>query len=206
MRALTIVVVLAAAGIFLTGHFLGQRPDQRNYRVLPDMYDAVSYETQSDNPVYADGKTQQLPVPGTIARDEEPFYYSVDSSGAVRAGRELSLPIDSVTLADISRGEKVYRDYCLPCHGAGGAGNGPVAMKGFPAPPSLTAQGAMDMPDGRMYHVITSGQNTMPGYARQIPEMDRWKSVLYIRQIQEQYLEQQAAQDTTNESGSTDTG
>lgn len=206
MRALMVVVIVLTAGVFLTGHFLGQHPDRRNYRVLPDMYDAVSYETQSANPVYADEKTQQPPVPGTIARDEEPLYFSADSVGAIRAGRELSLPIDSVTSADLSRGENVYRDYCLPCHGAGGAGNGPVAMKGFPAPPSLTAQNAIHMSDGRMFHVITYGQKTMPGYARQIPKMDRWKSILYIRQLQGQYLQQQTAQDTTDEPGSTDTG
>jgi len=206
MRIFTGIVVVIAAGILVAGYFLGQRPDQRNYRILPDMYEAVSYETQSSNPVYPDGKTQQPPVPGTIARDEEPLYFRPDSMGAVRAGRELSLPVDSVTSADIVRGEQVYRDFCLPCHGAGGGGNGPVSIKGYPAPPSLTAQSARDMPDGRMFHIVTYGQKTMPGYARQVPKMDRWKTVLYIRQLQEQYLEQQAEQDTTDEPGSANTG
>jgi len=39
-------------------------------------------------------------------------------------------------------------------------------------------------PDGRIYHIVTSGQNLMPSYAPQIDSEDRWALIHYIRQLQ----------------------
>lgn len=192
MKYLFGILTTLAIGIWVTGFFLGQRPDQRNYRALPDMYDEAGYDTQSANPVFADGKTQQPPVANTIRRGEMPLHYSADEQGAIRAGKELTSPIDSVTRANLQQGEKMYGDFCQPCHGVSGKGDGPVALRGYPRPPSLFLQNAMQMPDGRMFHVITYGQNNMPGYDTQIDRSDRWKTIAYIRDLQ-----QQSQQDTT---------
>ena len=192
MKYLFVTLTIIAVGIWIIGFFLGQRPDQRNYRALPDMYDDTGYESQSANPVFADGKTQQPPVENTIKRGAMPLHYSADKGDAIRAGKELVSPIDSVTRTDLTRGKKCYNDYCQPCHGVGGNGDGPVALRGYPRPPSLFLQNSMQMPDGRMFHVITYGQNNMPGYATQIDRSDRWITIAYIRDLQ-----QQSQQDTT---------
>jgi mono/diheme cytochrome c family protein len=39
-------------------------------------------------------------------------------------------------------------------------------------------------PDGAVYHVISEGQNVMPGYAAQIGRDDRWAVVHYLRVLQ----------------------
>jgi hypothetical protein len=39
-------------------------------------------------------------------------------------------------------------------------------------------------PDGRIYHVVTRGQNLMPNYASQILPEDRWAVIHYIRALE----------------------
>ncbi len=54
----------------------------------------------------------------------------------------------------------------------------------FPNPPALTAEHARSLPDGQIYHIITRGQGIMPSHAAQVLLPDRWKVVLYLRQLQ----------------------
>src|SRR5205823_12508017 len=70
------------------------------------------------------------------------------------------------------------------CHGVGGAGNGPVAQRGYPPPPSLLAEHVLKMKDGQLFHVLTYGQNNMPSYASQLSREDRWNVILYVRSMQ----------------------
>ena len=40
------------------------------------------------------------------------------------------------------------------------------------------------MPEGEIFNTITNGIRTMPSYATQIPEHDRWAIVSYVRALQ----------------------
>jgi len=40
------------------------------------------------------------------------------------------------------------------------------------------------MPDGQLFATITHGVRTMPAYGAQIPSMDRWAIVSYVRALQ----------------------
>ena len=133
----------------------------------------------------------QLPVAGTVPRGTEFSDYEATAADAIRAGQELTSPwiergieLDALSAAK-ARGRKIYSTFCLPCHGAVGNGDGPVAMHGFPPPPPLTAESSMLMSDGQMFHVLTFGQKNMPGYAAQISTEDRWKAILHVRSIQD---------------------
>jgi putative heme-binding domain-containing protein len=93
----------------------------------------------------------------------------------------------------------------LPCHGAVGNGDGPVAMHGFPPPPSFASESSLKMSDGRMFHVVTFGQSylpekNMPGYAAQISAEDRWKAILHVRALQETAVRKAAAEQLTQAS------
>ena len=92
---------------------------------------------------------------------------------------EAGLPVWTYTC-----GEFVFENYCATCHGAGGLGNGPVAQRGFPPPPSLLADKTRKMKDGHLFHVLTYGQNNMPSYASQISREDRWNVIGYVRSLQ----------------------
>jgi mono/diheme cytochrome c family protein len=41
-----------------------------------------------------------------------------------------------VTMALLERGRQRFDIYCAPCHGRDGSGNGMIAQRGFPHPPS----------------------------------------------------------------------
>ncbi len=82
------------------------------------------------------------------------------------------------------RGGETYRVFCISCHGSSGAGDGPVAQRGFPPPPSLLTGNSLKMKDGQLFHIVTYGQGSMPGFAPQLTPAERWDAVNYIRSLQ----------------------
>jgi mono/diheme cytochrome c family protein len=118
-------------------------------------------------------------VRGTVSRDFQKYEYLNDPDAA---GRELKNPVQQ-TAANFKRGQVMYNTYCIVCHGAGGDGDGTIVPK-FPRPPSLHSDKVRGWSDGRIYHVITVGQNLMPSYATQISQQDRWALIHYVRALQ----------------------
>lgn len=163
------------------------RPDysRPNVEVLPEMVRSVAYESFSANPNFRDGKTLQSPPPRTVARGAGDFPYGPDEDEAVRAGRELSNPFSPGDPSVRERAADRYRTFCQHCHGPRGRGDGPVAMRGFPAPPPLNSERTLRLEDGQIFHIITYGQKNMPPHRAQIPPDDRWRIVTYVRSLQE---------------------
>jgi mono/diheme cytochrome c family protein len=166
------------------GFLIRPQPSRPNVEVLPEMVRTAAYKAYSANPNFPDGKTLQEPPPDTIPRGFHSVDYEATEAGAIRAGEELSNPYNFEDLAAFTRGAFVFRTWCLPCHGAAGRGDGPVAMRGFPAPPPLNSQKTLALKDGRMFHILTYGQKNMPSYASQVSDDDRWKAILYVRSLQ----------------------
>lgn len=150
------------------------------YEFLPDMSQAIPYESFSPNPNTRDGKTLQPPVAGTIPMGFEPYPYPDDRK---RAAKEWINPIKSRDQKVLMRGQQVYETFCLLCHGVMGKGDGPLIPK-FPNPPSFTSKRTRALTDGEIYHVITMGSQQMASYASQIKPEDRWKVIHYIRVLQ----------------------
>ncbi len=109
---------------------------------------------------------------------------------AVKAGQELINPTTTageVGAENMARGEAVFTTFCAPCHGVTGAGDGPVAARGVGMPGfPLTTKGAapLTFKDGHIFHIITYGRGNMGSYASQIGPEDRWKAILWLRQLQ----------------------
>lgn len=159
--------------------------DQPGVIVLPGMAFTIPYDAYDANPIT--GQTLLVPPLGTVPYGFHPFAYAPGPEEAIRAGRELSNPLDSLDAAvfakELVRGKKVYDIFCLVCHGPGGDGDGPIIGR-FPNPPSLLAEPARKMGDGEIYHRIVYGQKLMPGYAVQVQPADRWRLTSYIRRLQ----------------------
>ncbi len=177
---LFLLIVLVASVAANLG--INDNPARRNFEVLPEMVHSIAAESFTVNPNFANGETLQLPPQGTIARGARPLHYTATPEDAARAGRELTAP--AVSTAGLARGAGVYQVYCQPCHGGAGKGDGPVAMRGFPPPPSFFAARAMQLADGQMFHILTYGQKNMPSYAAQVEPADRWRVIAYIRALQ----------------------
>lgn len=163
---------------------LAVRPDPAapNIDILPDMAHSAAYASFSPNPVLADGKTMQPPVPGTLPRGFQPLHYQATPEDALRAAVELKNPLDPQKAKE--RGAVVYQNFCTPCHGAAMRGDGPVPLRGFPAPPNLKGEKSMKLAEGQMFHILTFGQKKMPSYASQLTADDRWSVVAYVRSVQ----------------------
>lgn len=150
------------------------------WEYMPDMADQPALKAQKYDVNLPHHRTLLTPVPGTIAKDYQPYPYAKEE--ALQAGANLKNPLPR-TMEVMLAGEKVYKINCIVCHGPTGLGNGTVVPP-FPRPPSLHSEKTKNWPDGRIYHVVTMGQNLMPAYASQIQPELRWAVVHYIRALQ----------------------
>jgi mono/diheme cytochrome c family protein len=161
---------------------LKRDPALRNLQWPTQMQYSPASQWQTPNPVLPHRMTQQMPVPGTVPRGFLPFHYGRGPQEAARAGQELKNPF-LPTEENLARGRQVYVNQCAVCHGATGAGDGPIIPK-YPNPPSYRTEQSKALADGTMFHVVTLGRNNMPSHAAQVAPEDRWKAILYIRKLQ----------------------
>ncbi|MBK1440863.1 cytochrome c [Parapedobacter sp. ISTM3] len=170
-----------------------------------NMYDPLGYNPDQPNPNFKDGKTAQIPPPGTTPVGFERFPYSASTEDYERAGEELVNPLQR-TQETLAQGEALYQVYCAVCHGPEGRGDGPITkdrrlesksesrqLENYPPPPSYaksdginSSRGGLmaELTDGKIYHTITYGLNMMGSHASQLSPEERWKVVMYVRELQ----------------------
>lgn len=163
-------LLLIAAVVLSTSCERGPKDTGFEIKALTDMVRPVGYEAYSSNPVFANGMTMQLPVEGTVHRDE---LIPTNSS-------ENPIPYTAEVLA---RGKDVFQNYCLVCHGPAGDGDGPIIPK-FPNPPAFTSNRVMTLTPQQIFDVISNGKGNMPGHASQIYAKDRWSVIYYVEFLQ----------------------
>ena len=161
--------------------------DSRNhpgYDYFPDMFYSEAYETYSENPVYDDGSTMRKPAECGIPRGCIPFQYTNEEGERERAGEELDNPFSGHQNV-INRGEEVYQNFCIMCHGKDGKGQGYLRTSGLymALPRSLVNDVARNLKDGEIYHTITLGYGSMGAHKSLVRPDDRWKTITYIRQV-----------------------
>lgn len=147
---------------------------------MPDMAYGPAIHAQNEDPMNPGASAMRAPVPGTVPRGFTPYRYAAQDS--LLAQKELVNPLPR-TGDVLGRGQRVYMTYCVVCHGPIGDGQGYIVPK-FPMPPSILSAKVTAWPDGRIYHVITRGQNLMPNYASQILPEDRWAAIHYVRALE----------------------
>jgi len=147
---------------------------------FPDMAKSIAYETYSENNSFADGKTNQDPVEGTVPMNFIPYQYKLADREI--AGKELKNPFE-LNNANLSRGKYMYNTFCIGCHGRFGEGDGHLYSSGKYnyLPRSLVSETMMKAPVEEVYHVITHGYGLMGPHDGQILPDDRWKIVLYVQ-------------------------
>ena len=132
---------------------------------------------------YPDHRSARPVVEGTVARGElraDRYFYT----GKMGNNPGDYMPF-AVTREDLERGQVRYNIYCAPCHSRVGDGNGYIASRGFSRkPPSFHIERLEKAPVGYIYGVIAEGFGIMPDYSSQIPPMDRWRIVAYVRALQ----------------------
>lgn len=160
---------------------------------MPDMAYSRAYETyalrdstiftmnkaDASHKIYYDGQ----PVAGTVQRGELSEYtVPNDSNGLLNLSSLVKNPLQPLTGADSAEAARLFNINCAICHGAKGEANGPVAAK-IGGVKSIIAL-SPTYSDGRIFHVMTYGQNNMGSYASQLDRKQRWMIVQYIRTLE----------------------
>ncbi|WP_234463631.1 MULTISPECIES: cytochrome c [Pseudomonadaceae] len=128
-------------------------------------------DAQESSLFFPDGKVNQAPPLGTVARGE--LSWEAVLAERPRLTEEL-----------LARGEERYRINCVPCHGLAGDGLGTVVKRGFPQPPDFAKPRLMQAPDRHFLEVIADGYGVMYSYAARVRPADRWAIVAHIRALQ----------------------
>ena len=171
-------ILLIVAGIsagttyFVFNHLLYMEP-------FTWMSDQVKLKAQEPTALFSDGIGMREPAHGTVARGHMPYLFT---GAPDSAARHMINPYP-VSKDVLEKGQKSYRIFCSPCHGNFGRGDSRLRGQ-FPNPPTLHSDKVRNWSDGRIYHIISEGQNVMPGYPSQIPREDRWEIVHYVRALQ----------------------
>lgn len=154
------------------------------WQYFDDMVKSPAYETYTANPNFADGKTMQPPVEGTVARGEMPYPYIKSDEDRAKAGQTLVNPMEA-TSENIERGHEVFKIYCMNCHGEAGDGKGFLfTSKKYPYPPgNLLSPKMRAAPEGEIFHVISVGWGVMGEHGSMLKPHDRWNVAMYIRNV-----------------------
>jgi mono/diheme cytochrome c family protein len=154
------------------------------WQYFDDMVTSPAYESYTPNPNFADGKTMQPPVPGTIPRGTVPYAYQKTDEDRALAATTLVNELEPGK-ENLQRGEKMYGIYCMQCHGEKGDGQGSLYVsKKYTYPPaSLLSEKMMANPEADIYHVITVGFGIMGEHGSMIKPDDRWKIAMYVKEV-----------------------
>ena len=182
MRYVYLIFILGLVGVVSILGPRGSKSTKPPLEVFPDMDRMPKYHPQAESAFFADGRTDRLPVDGTVARgtyiaDE---YLATGKRGEV-FGKGFPIEVDNDAIA---RGEDRYNIYCTVCHGGAGDGDGITKKYGMLTVANLTDARLSDYTDGQLYDVVKNGKGLMYGYADRLSVEDRWNVVLYIRALQ----------------------
>jgi mono/diheme cytochrome c family protein len=161
-------------------------------RMLQQMYNQPRYDPFDKSKLFPDDQSARPLVSNTVVYASGGF--ASPSSGRAGVAQapivswELKLAQGSnpfpITLDFLRRGQERFNIYCAPCHSLVGDGNGMIAHRGFPAPPSYHSKRLRNAPDSHFYNVITEGHGLMFSYADRVKPEDRWAIAAYIRALQ----------------------
>lgn len=173
--ALSVILIFSACPWFTT--FIDQPRQEPWEQEWSDTIRWLGVKPESlpprGNPQYS------VPIYGTTVAG---FVVSYLPTPAALDSLAVLLNPTPVSDSSLANGRRHYQINCAVCHGAGGAGNGPVMGFGLPAP-SLLTDITKNRSDGYIYGIIRNGRGLMPTYNR-IEDMDRWDVVNYIRGLQ----------------------
>jgi mono/diheme cytochrome c family protein len=192
-------LILCALYLVLFSSCGKKDPNSAGVEFMPDMYRSPSLETYSQNNFFADSMSARRPVPGTIpVSGYIPYPYPNDTAGYSAAGKFLKNPIP-LTPEILADGEKLFKTFCIHCHGAEGKGDGTIVANGkFPgAPPSYSGP-LKNLPEGKIFHTLMYGKGLMGSHASQLSQEERWKLVHYVQKLQKLGTPAASADTTAN--------
>jgi mono/diheme cytochrome c family protein len=96
------------------------------------------------------------------------------------ASMKNPVAVDSETLSDA---KILYTNYCSPCHGEKGKGDGFAGGTLNPKPAVHASAFVQGESDGTLYYKMSEGRKVMPAYKVVLTEKERWELVNFIRTL-----------------------
>lgn len=160
----------------------------RNYQYMPNMYEAVGYETYQEVDFLPNGSQAMLPPANTINRGWLPYGIENTIEGKELARLNRS-PLDSINSeVNLAKGKEMYDVYCAICHGNKGNGQGTLVKRekilGVPS----YDDAARNINVGSTFHVIQYGLNSMGSYASQMNTTEMWQVSEYVMQLKQDLI------------------
>lgn len=178
MKRVYSIALLAGIAIFASSCQNTKKP---NYQYMPNMYEAVGYETYSESNAFKNGKEGQLPVAGTINRGFEVYDYPNTTAGYEAAKANSKSPLGPLSEADHEKAKGLFKIYCAICHGEAGDGKGKlVKQEKFLGVPNYKDR---VITEGSVFHVETYGLNAMGSHANQLSAHERWMIASYVMEL-----------------------
>lgn len=187
---MTILAIVSIAG------WRGNLTRRPGIELFPDMIRQPILRPQDQSPFLV-SHSNHLRVTNTVENaslfnEQNPLNSSPESpittglvSGTHSWLETNPLPISPALLI---RGQERFQIYCAPCHGDSGDGRGITLKYNMVAMANFHDKRMINMPDGQIFSVISSGTNLMSGFGKTIPVEDRWAIVSYIRALQRSRL------------------
>ncbi|MCC6584915.1 MAG: cytochrome c [Chitinophagales bacterium] len=179
LKQYQIIFIVLVLG--LTSCIRSSKQPGRQY--MPDMAEAVAYEAGSPNPIFKDGKTNQLAPAGSMARGK--YIYPLSDSDYEKSASVITDPFTFTKDEIEGEGKNLFTVNCAICHGEKGDGQGYlVQINKFPPPPSYLSEPLLSLADGKRYHTLMYGKNMMGSYASQLNHRERWLVLSYVKSLQ----------------------
>jgi mono/diheme cytochrome c family protein len=188
---LAVVGVLALLPPLFIAKYRAETKSLPRIHPIQDMSFQEKYKAQAASGLFKDGRAMRKPVPDTVSQEglqkNEHLY-----RGLVEGQPATTFPMP-VSMAMMLRGQERFGIFCATCHGLLGEGGntGITSIRAIKReepkwvlPLSLHKPEIRAQPVGQYFSTITNGVRTMPGYGAQIPVLDRWAIILYIRALQ----------------------
>ena len=195
------IAIIATLILSMAVVFMGCKDKRDTGRAyMPDMAYSRAYESYAtrDSSVFTTDPNDaghkifynNMPPAGTVKRGELfPFSIvpnsinGIDSNALINLSAGIKNPLlDTLSSINLAEAGRLFNINCAICHGAKGEANGPLAPKLGGVKSIIAASPGFS--DGRIFYVMTYGQNNMGSYASQLSREQRWRIVQYIRTLE----------------------
>jgi mono/diheme cytochrome c family protein len=181
MKIKSIIYLFAITLLALSCNSGGNNPG-REY--IPEMIHSVAYDAGSENPVYANKHTNQMPPNGSIAQGKNVYHIPNTPEGYIAASSNTN-PFNFSDDEIANEGKKIFATNCAICHGEKGDGQGHLpSIDKFPPPPSYLSEPLLSLPEGQRYHTLVYGKGMMGSFGTQLNHRERWLVLDYVKSLQ----------------------
>ncbi|WP_437594853.1 c-type cytochrome [Sorangium sp. So ce1000] len=160
----------------------GAEPGELDALDLERMLSQRRFGPYQETDLFDNGSVMRHPPEGTVPNDRVTGDPEL-TDGFTGETYVARVPVP-VTLELLQHGKERFEILCAACHGVAGDGESEVARNmTLRRPPSLVDPRVQAFPPGRIYRVIVEGYGLMRSYEAQVPLMERWAIVAYVKAL-----------------------